>query len=163
MKYLFIIFIALCILSACNDHDHSHGHSQEDLSEVGNELGFQGVISNHLNALESKNMDLLMKTVPDSGSFNLIVPAGFMFNKVSDFIKGYESLFGDEGVTINSKVLESKINGNMGTAIVLSDLNDDDRNGKPYFHKMLMTYTAEKKGNDWKIISSHGTTVEKSE
>ncbi len=36
-----------------------------------------------------------------------------------------------------------------------------ERNGKPYFNKMIVSYTLEKTDGNWYIIKDHASSIEK--
>ena len=162
---LIAIFFLFGLIASCQHNHESHGETDAHANpaEIGIKLGFQGVISDHLNAIATKNMDMLKKTVPDSGAFNLIVPTGKMMSSVEQFLAGYEAMFKDTESSFTSEVINSDYTSEFGTAVVYSTLEDPDRDGAPYFHKMLFTYNVKKIDGSWKIVSSHATTVEKSQ
>ena len=156
------------IISCQHNHEaHVDGDVDADAhatpTEIGIKLGFQNAISDHLYAIATKNTDMLKKTVPDSGAFNLIIPTGKMLTTVDEFLAGYEAMFADPESTFTSEVINSSYTSDFGTAVVYSTLEDPDRDGSPYFHKMLFTYNVKKLDGAWKIVSSHATTVEKSQ
>jgi len=76
---------------------------------------------------------------------------------------GHEGWFEEKDWTIDMNIIYTDNSDNYGIALVESKFNDPDRNGKPYFHNMIVSYALKKVDGKWLVVKDHASTVEKSE
>ena len=153
MKNTFLLFLPFFyLLSSCSSPNNQPAPA-----------AFETSLSNHLRAVQEKNFELLKSTVPDSGSFHLILPNGKMINRVEEFLDMHHEWFQESGWSMESRVLFSESGADFGHAIVESMLREPERNGKPYFHKMAISYVLKLQDGAWKVVADHASTIEKSD
>ncbi|MEO1448752.1 MAG: hypothetical protein AAFV07_04445 [Bacteroidota bacterium] len=116
----------------------------------------------HLEALSAHDYPGLISTIPDSGAFHLILPTGAKLSTVAQFQNMHEPWLAEDDWTMESEILSVIPGVDMGTAIVVSTLREPEREGKPYFHRMYVTYTLRKMDGAWKVVLDQATTIEKS-
>lgn len=116
----------------------------------------------HLEALSSHDYPALAATIPDSGAFHLILPSGARLNTVAQFREMHEPWLAEDDWMMESNILTVIPGKDMGTAIVESILREPERDGKPYFHKMHVTYTLRLMEGNWKVVVDHASTIDKS-
>ncbi len=126
------------------------------------EHSFLPLLEFHLGAVMAKDSLALKSTLNMDGAYHLILPDGSQMHTARDFYKMHVEWFKDEQWTMEMKVLESSVHADVGTAFVQADYREPDRDGKPYHHKMWITYFCEKIGDIWKVVHDHCTTAEKS-
>ena len=95
------------------------------------------------------------------GAYHLILPDGSRTETAKAFYEGQVAWFGGGDWTIDMKILSSDLKGNIGTAFVQADYREPDRDGKPYHHKMWITYICEKIDGQWKVTHDHCSTASK--
>ena len=61
------------------------------------------------------------------------------------------------------KIQEFAERDSMATAVVIADYREPNRNGKPYHHKMWITYILEEVDDIWFVVHDHASTAEKTE
>lgn len=124
---------------------------------------FSETINNHLNAVAKQDIDLLKSTIPDSGEFYLILPNGSISKTVKEFVKMHEDWFKETGWTYNTKILKSENGTEMGYALVNAIYREKNRNGKPYFNEMLISYNLKRIDDNWYIVNDHASTLVRSD
>ena len=50
----------------------------------------------------------------------------------------------------------------LGMAVVEVIYREPNRNGKPYFNRMIVSYDLQKVAGQWYVIKDHASSVEKS-
>lgn len=163
-----VIAISLLLLSACIHTEHKEKPVPEDqkVSQLENTKAFKEALRQHLDAVSAKDIDAVKKTLPPSNeSMHLILPNGTQMNTAGEFIKMHDDWFKDTSTawTLNFSIKYAYANGNLGYALVEGMLEEPNRNGKPYFHKMHVSYVLEKINGKWLVIKDHASTIEKSE
>lgn len=129
----------------------------------GKDENFTKVLEQHLAAVGSKDFDQLKLTVPQTGELVWILPNGASFMKAEEFLQNHEEWFQDTSWTMTTRIVQSDWGTDHGTAIVEADLREPERNGKPYFHRMYISYGLKKMNDGWKVVLDHASTIEKSE
>ncbi|HMQ62333.1 MAG TPA: nuclear transport factor 2 family protein [Flavilitoribacter sp.] len=127
-------------------------------------IAFRQALKAHLNAVEHKDFEGLKNTsAPESGQVLWVLPDGAQFTKAADFLKLQEEWFQDTTWTMEMKILEMENSADFGVAVVEAMLREPERNGKPYFHKMAISYALRKMEGAWRVVMDHASTIEKSE
>jgi ketosteroid isomerase-like protein len=158
MRNLLQILTIALILSSCTADNSEY-------SEENNKKEFTAALQMHLNAITNKDIATVVSTLPKpKDNMYLILPDGTTMNTAGDFINMHREWFKDSisnwKLTFNIKNVHT--NKDLGFAIVEALLKEPARNGKPYFHKMLVSYVLEKKNKKWLVIKDHASTLEKS-
>ena len=64
--------------------------------------------------------------------------------------------------TFETEILNTEIKEDLGIAITQIIYREPERNGEPYFNRMIVSYALEKINGKWYIIKDHASSVEKS-
>ena len=156
------LLLAIVLLAACSpaaDQDQS----EPDEPEMAADEGFRQVLEQHLAAVANKDFAQLQATVPATGELVWVLPTGGSFMKAEEFLENHEAWFQDTSWTMTTRIVQADWGRDYGTALVEADLREPERNGKPYFHRMYISYGLKKTGGDWKVVMDHASTIEKSE
>tara|TARA_R110002073_G_scaffold57778_4_gene146683 strand:+ start:89657 stop:90028 length:372 start_codon:yes stop_codon:yes gene_type:complete len=116
----------------------------------------------HLDAVTNRDLETLRSTMSPNGNMQLILPSTEIINKVDGFMKYHEDWFSDPSWTFETKILNTEIGEFMGMAIVEIVYREPDRDGGPYFNRMIVSYDLQKIKGQWYIIKDHASSVEKS-
>ncbi len=127
-------------------------------------LNFLTALNMHLDAVKNKDFEALKRTMPaPEEAFHLILPNGAMMTKSGDFLNAHEEWFQDTTWTMETQILYTSNGPDYGIALVEATNREPERNGKPYFHKMAISYGLKKVNDNWLVIHDHASTLEKSE
>ena len=124
---------------------------------------FTDVLQIHLEAVSEKNIEKLIATLPPDSNFLFILPNTFPTTSSIDFIEFHAEWFKDKSWTFETKILETNIGETMGIALVEILYEEPERNGKPYYNKMAVSYALKKINNKWYVVKDHASSIEKSE
>lgn len=131
--------------------------------EVKNEMVFVETMQKHLNAVTNKDLATLKSTLSPNGNIQLILPKTEITNTVEDFMKYHKEWFAVKTPwTFETKILNTEIGKELGIAIIEIVYREPERNGKPYFNRMHVSYALQKIDNNWYIIKDHASSIEKS-
>lgn len=147
--YLFVVIA----LMAC-------GH-QQMVKPDNHELALQ-LMQKHLDAVTNKDLVALSETLSPDGQMQLILPQTEIIEGVDGFLKFHENWFAQPGWTFETKVLNSEIGERLAMVVVEIVYREDDRDGKPYFNRMIVSYDLKKNDNNWYVIKDHASSIKKS-
>lgn len=153
-----ILIVFIFIASSCISTNASN---QKHISQTESESLFIAQLSKHLNAITNKDLEALRSTMSPRGNMQLILPNQEIMYTVDSFMKFHEDWFKIPNWTFDTKILHTKIGHDIGIAITEMMYREPERNGKPYFNRMIVSYALEKINNNWYIIKDHASTVEK--
>jgi len=125
---------------------------------IENKKGFTKTLEKHLSAVSNKDLVALKSTMSPEGKMQLILPGTEIINSVDSFMTFHDEWFQDTTWTFETKILNTEIGDKMGIGIY----REPERNGEPYFNKMIVSYGLEKIGEKWYIIKDHASSIEKS-
>ena len=66
-----------------------------------------------------------------------------------------------EDGTIESKIIDLTIGDSLSIAITEQLYKEPERNGKPYFNRMQVSYGLQKFNDQWFVIKDHASSIEK--
>ncbi len=160
LKNSSVIFFMIFLVSSCVE-------KQEDKPDVvktrlENEKLFESTVLKHLNAVSNKDINTLKSTMSPKGNMQLILPSTEIIESVDGFVKYHEDWFKIPNWTFETKLLNTKIGNELGMAIVEIVYREPERDGKPYFNRMIVSYDLEKIDGNWYFIKDHASSVEKS-
>ena len=161
MKFSLLTALLLVLFFSCqpsNSPDTPAAASAPTKDE-----SFRKALETHLEAVTTKDFPALKETVPASGELMWILPSGGYFTTAADFLENHEVWLQDTAWTMTTKVIQADWGQDYGTATVEADLREPERNGKPYFHRMFITYALKKMDDKWMVVMDHASTIEKSE
>lgn len=120
---------------------------------------FVDLLRHHLDAVEQKDSLKLKSTIVMGGAYHLILPDGSQMHTSNQFYNMHVKWFKDTAWTMEMKILSSSLKGDLGTAFVEANYREPERDGKPYHHKMWITYLCEKVDGHWKVVHDHCSTA----
>ncbi len=156
-----MILVSLLIIgfSSCDLKDKEI--QKNETSKIQNEELFKSVILKHLNAVTTKDLKKLKSTMSPKGNMELIQPSSEIVYSVDGFMKFHQEWFSIPDWTFKTKILSTNIGDRIGVATTEILYEEPERNGKPYFNKMIVSYTLEKTDGNWYIIKDHASSIEK--
>lgn len=117
-----------------------------------------------LESIEKKDANALADIMSASDKMDLIFTNGIILPSVDSFVEFHRGWFQDTTWTIRHELVDFEFYGNFATATVKAYYNEPDRNGKPYFHNMVVSYVLQKSAvGNWMIIKDQATSFDKSE
>ena len=122
---------------------------------------FNEILKVHLNAVSEKNIEKLITTLPPDSNFLFILPNSSPTISSKDFIEFHTEWFKDTSWTFETKIIATNIEEKMGIALVEVLYKEPERNGKPYFNKMSVSYALKKILGKWYVIKDHASSIEK--
>ncbi len=156
LKFVTLLVFVL-LLASCTD---SELPIKSD--SIANQKQFVATMQKHLDAVSSKNLQALAATMSPDGEMQLILPSTPIINTVDSFLKFHEEWFVDSTWTFETKILNTTIEEDLGIAITEVIYREPERDGKPYFNKMIVSYALKKKNAAWYIIKDHASSIQKS-
>jgi len=120
------------------------------------------LMEKHLDAVANKDLATLKSTLSPDGKMLLMLPSSEIMDGVDKYVEFHEEWFKDTSWTFETKILNSEVGTQKGIFITEQIYREPDRDGKPYFNRMAVSYGVEKKGNQWYVITDHCTSIEKS-
>ncbi|HHL32109.1 MAG TPA: hypothetical protein ENJ41_05940 [Oceanospirillales bacterium] len=151
MKKTIQILILTLIMVSCANHT------------TGNKPTFEQAIQKHLDSITSKNIKQMKQTVAESGEFYLTLPNGQITTTIKEFIDGQTAWFNSQGWRFSTEIIKQEHGPQYGYALVIANYHEADRGGKPYHHKMFISYDLKNTNGLWLIVKDHASTIEKSQ
>jgi ketosteroid isomerase-like protein len=150
------ILVFLAILTACNV-------SPDQPSPEANQAALTATLQKHLDAVSKKDLKTLESTLSPDGTMQLILPNREITNTVQEFMDMHREWFQDTTWTFETKILNTEVDRKIGTATTEIVYREPERNGKPYFNRMAVSYTLKKVKDNWYVVKDHACSLEKSE
>jgi len=159
----FILFFALISLLSCESMSNKTTVATTNkISPEVNKKNFEQALQKHLDAVASRDLESLASTMSPDGKMQLILPGAEIFEGVSSFMDYHREWFQDTSWTFETKILNSEVGEQIGMAVTEITYREPERNGAPYFNRMIVSYALEKVDDKWSIILDHCSSVEKS-
>ena len=152
---IFLLFIFACQSPPENKPDPK-------ISPEENTAQFTAIVQKHLDAVSHKDLIALKSTMSPSGKMQLIMPGAEILNSVDEFMDMHTEWFQDTTWSFKTKILNTEVDDNLGIAITEIIYSEPERDGQPYFNRMVVSYALEKTNGQWYIIKDHASSVEKS-
>jgi len=156
-----LMFISLLIAGFCSCNTKLGNPESKEISQVQNEELFKSVLQKHLTAVANKDYKTLESTMSPDGKMELIQPSSETVYGVKGFMDFHQEWFDLPNWTIKTKVLSTDVGDKIGVATTEFYYEEPERNGKPYFNRLVVSYTLEKVNNEWFIIKDHASSIEK--
>lgn len=164
MKSSYFLLCLVFIISSCKESVETN--KREDALEVSineNESQMKAIMQKHLDAVSNKDIETLKSTMSPKGDMLLILPQSEIMEGVDAFINYHIDWFAvNNGWTFETKILETKVGETLGMAITEIVYREPDRNGEPYFNRMIVSYVLEKIDGEWYVVKDHASSIEKS-
>lgn len=153
---LTLISLPLLILSSCIQKNTTN------IKHPNHKVEFQKTIQKHLNAIVNRDLETLKSTMSPSGKMTLIMQGTEIINSVDSFIDFHEGWFQDSSWNMESKIIKTEIGNDIGLAVTESMYREPERDGKPYYNRMIVSYVLERNKDNWYIINDHASSIIKS-
>ena len=161
ISLLFFVFSLILIgLYAC-EQPAKEAVAQVATVDAKSEALFKATLKKHLDAVSNKDLATLESTLSPKGNMELVLPNEAIKHTVKDFVDMHREWFQDSTWTFETKILNTHIGQSLGAATVESLYQEPNRNGKPYFNKMAITYVLQKTDHQWFVIKDHASSIEK--
>ncbi len=154
-----LIFLSI-IFQSCDTNQNSAIVQEEE--GLNDEL-FISTMQKHLDAVTNRDLSTLESTLSPDGKMQLILPGSEIMNTSKAFMDYHREWFEDTTWAFETKILNTEIGENMGIAITEIIYREPERNGKPYFNRMAVSYALKKDNGNWYIIKDHASSIEKSQ
>jgi ketosteroid isomerase-like protein len=129
--------------------------------ELENEAAVRTVLTKHLNAVSHKDLNTLKSTLSPNENMELIQPGIEIIYTVDGFMKFHEDFFEVPNWTFKTKILSIQAGDKIAAATTEILYEEPERNGQPYFNRLIVTYTLKKIKGKWCVIKDHASSIEK--
>lgn len=163
---LFLILLVSMVSCTTKTKNVTIPQNASGISQLENDTQCKDALRVHLDAITAKDIATVKNTLPaPNAPMHFILPDGTQMATAGEFIKMHDDWFKDTSTDwkLDFTILYVHTNGNLGFALTEGMLTEPDRGGKPYFHKMYISYVLEKQDGKWLVIKDHASTIEKSE
>ena len=161
-----VVIITSVLASSCVSSVEKENRVKSDgrdkTSTLENELAFTKTLQKHLDAVTNRDLKSLESTLPYNGTIFLILPGTEITTTVTEFMDYHKAWFAVPDWTFETKILEIEVGDTMGMAITEIIYREPDRDGAPYFNRMIVSYDLQKVDGSWYIIKDHASSIEKS-
>lgn len=162
LKRAFFVGI-LCIgFITCNPKDENKTMVPAQNDTVANEVAFLATMQTHLDAVTNRDLETLRSTLSPKGNMQLILPGTEIIDKVDGFMDYHKEWFAAPDWTFETKILNTEVGETMGMAITEVVYREPERDGKPYFNRMIVSYDLQKIEGNWYVVKDHASSIEKS-
>ena len=156
-----VFFFSTLIFSACRDKETVTTPEEVKIDPAQNKVQFIETMQKHLDAVSNKDLEVLKSTMSPDGKMQLILPNSEIIHSADSFMDFHKEWFQDTTWTFETEILNTEIGEKYGMAITEIVYHEPERNGKPYFNRMTVSYVLEKINGQWYIIKDHASTIEK--
>ncbi|TMM56849.1 hypothetical protein FEE95_10135 [Maribacter algarum] len=158
--FLASLFVFTVLFSSCNSETKKPIALVQNQS-LNRELVLE-VMQKHLEAISKRDLETLESTLSPEGNMQLILPGTEIIEKTSGFMDYHREWFKSNNWTLKSEILNSDVGEIMASVVVESIYKEPERDGKPYFNRMHVSYVLKKTTGKWFVIKDHMASVEKS-
>lgn len=159
-KILFGISLTLALLSCQNQPE-----KKPEVTNVDSKLNKEKLLTTmnaHMQAISDRDLVALKSTLSPNGTMQLILPGMEIIETVDGFMEYHREWFEAENWTFNYDILNSEVGDTMGMVVMSFTYKETERDGKPYFNRMIISYDLQKIDGTWYVIKDHASSVEKS-
>lgn len=160
---LLVLFFTL-VATACTNNAPTQATVNETpaVNSQENKATMIATMQKHLNAVSNKDLATLRSTMSPSGKMQLILPGAEIMKSVDSFMQYHEEWFQDTSWSFETKILSTETDQTLGTAVTEIVYREPERDGEPYWNRMIVTYSLQKEDGQWYVIQDHASSVEKS-
>lgn len=159
---IMLLLMFLMTTYAC-ENPQNKSKKDEKVNTEKNEKQFITTMQKHLDAVSHRDLAALKSTMSPEGKMQLILPGSEIIKSVDGFMNYHTEWFKDTTAwTFETKILNTEVGKKVGIAITEIIYREPERNGVPYFNRMIVSYALEKIDHQWYIIKDHASSVEKS-
>ncbi len=157
-----IVFITLLMAACQNSATIDESQLNKDSDIINNEEEFINTLEKHLQAVSNKDLLTLKSTMSPNGNMQLILPSTEIINSVDSFMSFHAEWFKDTIWTFETKILNTEVGDKLGFGVSEVIYREPERDGKPYFNRMIVSYDLMKTDSKWYIVKDHASSIEKS-
>ena len=154
------IIFSFLLNSSCKDSIQKTTSTEKVVQA--NEALFIETLQKHLDAVSNKDLESLKETLHPNGKMQLILPSAEIMHTSEDFILYHDDWFAMPDWSFETKIVSSNVGEKLGVATTEIIYREPERDGKPYFNRMSVSYVLEKTNNAWYVIKDHASSIEKS-
>jgi len=155
-KYLICLFLFSILLISCAETEQTEVASAEKIN------AFTELMQKHLDAVSNKDIETLESTLSPDGNMQLILPSTEVMHGTDAFIDWHREWFKDDNWTFETKILDAQVGKDLGLAVTEIIYREPERDGKPYFNRMTVSYVLSYQDGNWYVIKDHASSIEKS-
>lgn len=123
---------------------------------------FEETLNAHMTAISNRDLDALAATMHPDGEMQLVLPDQEVMRGAQAFLDFHKTWFKSDNWTVEGKIVDSRVGCEVGTALTEQMYREPERDGKPYFNRMTVTYVLEKVDDKWVVIRDHAAWTERS-
>lgn len=154
-----LILVMLSTIISCKNDTQAISENDKEADKT----EFVATMQKHLDAVSNKDLATLKSTLSPKGNMQLILPSSEITHTVEDFMLYHKEWFAVEnGWTFETKILNTDVGETMGMAVTEIVYREPERDGKPYFNRMVVSYDLKKIDGKWYIIKDQASSIEKS-
>jgi len=158
----FTFAILLLHLVSCQPSPSSEATLNQSVNaQKANKEACKLLLDKHLNAVSERNYDVLSSTLAPHNKMQLILPSQKMTTTVQEFLDFHKEWFVDTTWTIESKIIDMTVKDKLAIAVTEQLYKEPERNGKPYYNKMQVSYALQKIDEKWYVIRDHASSIDK--
>jgi hypothetical protein len=154
-----LMMLLVVAFTSCNSVEKEASFTA--ISQKQNEAAFNNALQNHLDAVMSKDLAALKATMSPKGNMELIQPSSEIVYGVDGFMKFHQEWFAVPDWTVETIILSTDIGETIGVATTKFMYKEPERNGKPYFNRLIVSYTLGGMDGVWYVIKDHASSIEK--
>ena len=159
LSFNLIILFSL-LLSSCDQKQAVQVQKEKPDQEL-LEKSFEEAMQRHLDAVTNKDLATLKSTMAPHGKLHFMLVQRETSHTADEFMKFHEGWFEDTNWTFETKITKTEVGPKYGLAITEITYREPERNGKPYFNRMAVSYVQEYIDGKWYVIKDHATSTEK--
>ncbi len=156
---LLLAAITILIINSCAEN---HTADPIDSTKQQNEAAFHQTLDKHLTAIINKDLATLETTLPPDGNMILIMQGSELIHSVDSFLNFHRVWYQDSLWTMETKTIKTEVGESVGFAVTESVYREPERDGKPYFNRMITSYVLEKTNGNWYVVNDHVSSIVKS-
>ena len=141
-----------CFIGACQLNDQRPGGVHPALQ----------VMEQHLQAVSLKDLESLAETLDPDGQMQLILPQAEIRNGTAAFLAFHRDWFATPDWTFETRILNHELGRDLAMVVVEIIYREPERDGQPYFNRMIVSYDLMHKNGRWYVIKDHASSVRKS-
>lgn len=159
---LLCLFLLTISISSCRDKVAGQAVVTSEVNKVQDKVAMLATMTKHLDAVSNKDLETLQSTMHPEGKMQLILAGQEIIDGVDGFMEYHREWFELPNWTFETRILNSEISANLGMAVTEVIYREPERDGKPYFNRLIVSYDLEKLEGHWYVIKDHASSVEKS-
>ena len=154
--------LVVILFGSCTTQSEKEAEATGRSTPDQNDSSMVTLMQRHLDAVSNRDLETLQATLSPQGKMQLILPDTEIMNSADEFMAYHREWFQDTTWTFDAKILNTETGDRLGMAITEIVYREPDRNGKPYYNRMIVSYDLEKTNGQWYVIKDHASSVERS-